>query len=223
MSQMIPNLLTLARLILAPVVAWCIWQGFILPFSAEFGPLTANETIEDLRAMQASGDHYRKGAAILFVIAALTDLFDGMAARALNAHSRFGRLLDPIADKALVGLPLLTLAYTSGISADGANAGAFHWGNIEWWIAIPVAIIVGRDLLITLLRMVASDGEGPKVSNLAKWKTTLELIAVAMPIFMALPFVGISSVLMMAWLAALWLAAALSLYTGLRYLLSPAS
>ncbi|MEZ5938850.1 MAG: CDP-diacylglycerol--glycerol-3-phosphate 3-phosphatidyltransferase [Hyphomonadaceae bacterium] len=143
------NLLTLVRLLLAPVVAW---------------------------ALLAAADDPNQGwavlAAILFVTAALTDLFDGMAARAFNGESKLGRVLDPIADKALVGLPLVVVSYL-----------AWTQGTPMWrLVAVSSGVIIVRDLLITVLRLTSPDGEGVRVSSLAKWKTTVELVAVAIPI-----------------------------------------
>jgi phosphatidylglycerophosphate synthase len=73
MLKHLPNALTLTRLVLAPVIAWAVW-------STQLG--------ED--------KGWAVVAAVLFVIAALTDLFDGMAARAFHAESRFGRIIDTI-------------------------------------------------------------------------------------------------------------------------------
>lgn len=213
MTSFIPNALTLARLVLAPVVAWCMWKGFSIPYAAEYGPDAASLTAEAARAAQAAGDSYKLWAAGLFVFAALTDLFDGMAARMLNADSKLGRIIDPIADKALVGLPLLAFLFITSRTQAGINI----------WVAIPVLAIIGRDIFITIMRMLAPDGEGARVSTLAKFKTALELIAVAMPIFMALPQISFSPILNMVWMVALWTAAALSLFTAFGYLLTPAA
>lgn len=221
MKSLIPNLLTLMRLVLAPVVAWCIWRGFSIPFNAEFGPAARDLSGEAVLAAQALGDTYKFAAAGLFVFAALTDLFDGMAARALQADSKFGRVLDPIADKALVGLPLLVIAFISGYSTSENGEALFSLSNINLWIAIPVIAIIGRDLLITVLRLFASDGEGVPVMMLSKWKTALELIAVALPIFLALPIFVLGAGLNSVWLVLLWAAALLSVLTGLVYLLAP--
>src|SRR6185295_14811224 len=90
------------------------------------------------------------------------------------ADSKIGRILDPIADKALVGLPLIALSIV-----------AWQIGQPLWpLIAAATAVIIVRDLLITTLRLTSSDGEGARVSQLAKWKTAVELIAVGLPILM---------------------------------------
>ena len=79
MLKHLPNALTVARLILAPVVAWAVWQAYAAP------------------AETAEAQRWALAGAVLFILAALSDLLDGMAARALKAHSKFGRLVDPIA------------------------------------------------------------------------------------------------------------------------------
>ena len=69
MLKQLPNTLTLLRLVLAPVIAWAVWQAYAMA--------------------ESEGQAWAVWAALLFVIAALTDLFDGMVARALDAHSKF--------------------------------------------------------------------------------------------------------------------------------------
>jgi CDP-diacylglycerol--glycerol-3-phosphate 3-phosphatidyltransferase len=191
--KQLPNALTLLRLVLAPVIAWAVWRAYAMPADAWTG--------------------WAALAALLFVVAALTDFFDGMIARALDAHSKFGRLIDPIADKALVGLPLIA------ISVIAARA--------EWplWqaVALFTAIIVGRDVLMTLIRLTAKDGEGARVSQLAKWKTAIELVAVAIPILLAAvqssaSAFHISSEILVGWTGFLGVAALLSAYTAFQYL-----
>jgi CDP-diacylglycerol--glycerol-3-phosphate 3-phosphatidyltransferase len=213
MLSVIPNSLTLLRFLLAPVVAYCMWQGFVPAWSAEFGPQAQEFGPQEVQAAQALAEKYKMWAAILFVIAALTDLFDGWAARIFDAESKFGRILDPIADKALVGLPLLTFVAMTHHAQ----------GELNWLVLIPTLVIVGRDVFITMLRLLAPDGEGAPVSYLAKVKTTLELIAVAMPIFMALSWIGFSTPLNILWMITLWGAAILSAWTGLGYLMRPSS
>jgi len=191
--KQIPNALTLARLVLAPVIAWAIWQAY-------------NSTDE-------AAQGWTIWSAVLFIFAALTDLFDGMAARAFDAHSKFGRLIDPIADKALVGLPLIALSIV---------AAQTPWPF--WWaIAASTTVIVLRDTTMTILRMTAKDGEGARVSSLAKIKTALELIVigvllVAVAAATQIAAEGWSDVLYPAWVALLVITAALSAYTAWQYL-----
>ncbi|MEZ6030829.1 MAG: CDP-alcohol phosphatidyltransferase family protein [Hyphomonadaceae bacterium] len=214
MIKQLPNALTLLRLVLAPLVAAAVWQAFASPADA----VSAQQTFAPLTA---TAQGWALAAAIMFVLAALTDLFDGMAARALDAHSKFGRIIDPIADKALVGLPLIVLSAVALMQS--------------WPLAIAIvlssAVIVGRDVFITWLRFASPDGEGVRVSQLAKWKTALELIAVAIPLLIAAApsviamsgagggFVA-SDTLTLAWIAILAAAAALSAYTAAQYLMA---
>jgi len=209
----LPNALTLMRLILAPVVAWAVWQAYAMPVEAA----VSNPQNFDAELSGAQG--WALLAAGLFVFAALTDLFDGMAARALGVESKFGRMIDPIADKALVGLPLIAISVV---------AWKAQW-PLWWAIAASTTVIVLRDLLISVLRFTSSDGEGAKVSQLAKWKTAIELIAVGVPIlFAAAPALvrllglgegfAISDAMTMGWIVLLALAALLSAVTALQYL-----
>ncbi|MDP3492229.1 MAG: CDP-alcohol phosphatidyltransferase family protein [Hyphomonadaceae bacterium] len=198
MLKHLPNALTLLRLMLAPLIAWAVWQANVL---------------------NAGSQDWAMWAAALFIIAALTDLFDGMAARAFNAHSKFGRLIDPIADKALVGLPLIAISIV-------ASRG--DW-PLWWIIAISTAVIVLRDITMTLIRFAAKDGEGVRVSQLAKWKTAIELIAVAIgillmaaPALMRITGLGdgfvVSDAMTLGWIGFLAIAALLSAYTAFQYL-----
>lgn len=193
MLKQIPNALTLARLVLAPVIAWAIWEAY-------------NSTDE-------AAQSWTIWSAVLFIVAALTDLFDGMAARAFNAHSKFGRLIDPIADKALVGLPLIALSIV---------AAQTPWPF--WWaVAASTAVIVLRDTTMTIMRMTAKDGEGARVSSLAKIKTALELIVigallVAVAAATQIDAEGWSDVLYPVWVGLLVITACLSAYTAWQYL-----
>lgn len=135
---------------------------------------------------------------IAFIIVALTDFADGWAARKLNAVSALGAFLDPIADKVLVGLSLLALAATR------------DWNNL---LLIPSLLIILRDVIATGLRLIPAV-EMP-VSKLAKWKTALELLAIA-ALLLAGPMA--SGGLWDTGLVIVWLAALLSVYTLGLYL-----
>jgi len=205
MLKHLPNALTLLRLVLAPVVAWLVWLAYALPAQAE-----------DVQA--AGAQTWALWAAGLFVLAAFTDLIDGYLSRALKADSKLGRMLDPIADKALVGLPLIALSVV-----------AFQIGQPLWiLIAAPTVVIVLRDVIVTLVRLTSADGEGVRVSQLAKWKTAVELVAVGLPILMiAAPSLarisgigqGFSTgpVMMFVWVGLLIIAATLSAVTAMQY------
>jgi len=105
-------------------------------------------------------------AAILFMIGAITDWLDGFLARKLQQTSEFGAFLDPVADKLLVATALLLIV------------SKHHFP----FIAIPSAIIIGREITISALReWMAEIGKRTHVavSKLAKFKTALQLIAIA--------------------------------------------
>ena len=154
----LPNALTLLRLVLAPVVAWFFLEGVV-------AAMTPGQDV--IRRLEFVA-YNQTVAAALFIVAALTDLFDGMIARAFDAHSKFGRLIDPIADKAIVGLPLIAIVV------------AMWLDRSSFWpiAAFATAVIVIRDVSMTLIRLSSPDGEGAPVSSLAKIKTALELIVV---------------------------------------------
>jgi CDP-diacylglycerol--glycerol-3-phosphate 3-phosphatidyltransferase len=103
-------------------------------------------------------------AIALFVLAALTDYVDGYLARAWGQESNFGRMLDPIADKAMVVIALSVIVGLSGIKA---------------LIIIPVAFILLREVFVSGLREFLGASAGTlKVTYLAKWKTTAQMIAI---------------------------------------------
>ena len=102
-------------------------------------------------------------ALVAFVLACITDFFDGWLARKLNAVSAWGTILDPIGDKILICGAIL------GLAALGPQPQA----------AIPFAVILFREFAVSALR----EGAAPKgvkipVSTLAKWKTTLQMVAI---------------------------------------------
>ena len=138
----------------------------------------------------------------IFVVAALTDWFDGYLARKLNQTTAFGRMLDSIADKMLVSVGLLMLC------AEGSITGVH---------ALAAALIVVRETWIAGLREHLAGHEVVlPPSLLAKWKTTFQLIALgalilagAVPQFPFVQMVGIIT---------LWAAAILTLVTGWDYL-----
>ncbi len=223
MLKHIPNALTLTRLILAPVIAWHAWVGVYI--SGYWEPVSQNTYDEEAASFTL--------AAVLFVIAALTDLFDGMAARAFNAHSKFGRIIDPIADKALVGLPLVAIVIAQWHGSFSNLPMNFQFVPI---VTACVAVIVIRDVTMTWVRLSAPDGEGARVSSLAKIKTALELVVIGAYLISAVALIyvwphvaaagpdaiiairNLNSILDLVWIALLVITAALSAYTGWQYL-----
>ena len=136
----LPNILTVIRLIAAPMVA-VMFLYFTRPYA-------------DWAAL------------VLFVGAALTDWLDGYLARAWKQESKMGAMLDPIADKAMVVIALVVLASVFGLDA---------------LILLPAALIVFREVFVSGLREFLGDVAGTlKVTKLAKWKTTMQMVAIAL-------------------------------------------
>jgi cardiolipin synthase len=141
-------------------------------------------------------------ALFIFVAAGVTDILDGYFARKWGEQSTFGRMLDPIADKLLVASCLLMLA------ADGTIRGWSLWAAI---------VILCREILVSGLReYLAELRVSVPVTQLAKWKTTLQLIAVG---FLVAGKAGdaVVPVVTPIGLTLLWLSALLTLYTGWDY------
>ncbi len=141
-------------------------------------------------------------AVVIFISAGVTDVLDGYYARKRGEQSAFGRMLDPIADKLLVASCLLMLA------ADGTIRGWSLWAAI---------VILCREILVSGLReYLAGLRVSVPVTQLAKWKTTLQLVAVG---FLIAGEAGdaVVPVVTPIGLALLWLSALLTLYTGWDY------
>jgi len=139
MTWNVPNILTVIRLLAAPALA-VMFLYFNTPWADWF-------------------------ALVLFVTAALTDFVDGYLARAWKQESKFGAMLDPIADKAMVLIALLVIIGFSGVKA---------------WILLPATMIFFREVFVSGLREYLGDKASKlKVTKLAKWKTTAQMIAIA--------------------------------------------
>lgn len=139
MQWNIPNILTLLRMLAAPGIV-LMFLYFSRPYADWF-------------------------ALILFVVAAITDFVDGYLARAWKQESKFGAMLDPIADKAMVVIALVVITGFSGMNP---------------WILLPATIIIFREVFVSGLREFLGDTAGTlKVTNLAKWKTTAQMVAIA--------------------------------------------
>ena len=148
------------------------------------------------------GEWLRWVALTIFIAAGVTDILDGYLARKWGELSSFGRMLDPIADKLLVASCLLMLA------ADGTIRGWSLWAAI---------VILCREILVSGLReYLAELRVSVPVTRLAKWKTTLQLVAVG---FLLAGDAGdaIVPVVTPIGLSLLWLSALLTLYTGWDY------
>ncbi|MBB4212355.1 cardiolipin synthase [Rhodothalassium salexigens DSM 2132] len=141
-------------------------------------------------------------AFLLFTVAALTDFLDGWLARKLRVVSGLGTFLDPIADKLMVGAALILLAW------DGRLAG-LH--------VVAGVVILFREIFISGLREFLGNVKVTMpVSRLAKWKTTVQLVAIA--VLLGAPLVGAGAGgAHLLGLALLWLAAAMTAITGWQY------
>ena len=143
----------------------------------------------------------------LFVVASFTDFLDGMLARMLGEESKLGELLDPIADKIIVATALILLVMD---------------GTIRHYEVIAAIIILTREILISGLREFLAKGQVKlPVSNLAKLKTFLQMIAIALLLTgetgnKILNFQDYNA--QTIGIILLWLSAFLTLYTGYEYL-----
>lgn len=141
---------------------------------------------------------------VLFTAASLTDFFDGYFARTWSQQSKLGRFLDPVADKLLIAATILMLVAA---------------GRISGLTVLPALVILCREILVSGLReFLAELRIGMPVNRLAKWKTTLQMIAIgfllvgnAGPVWAPIQEIGEFG---------LWIAAALTLFTGYDYLRS---
>ncbi len=169
---LVPNIITIARILAIIPIVYLVMQGDIT---------------------------LRLVALILYVIAAASDWLDGYLARAWNQYSPFGRMLDPIADKVLVGILIAALAW------DGSFSG---------WDMIPACAILFREFFIPGLReFLGNITVVLPVSRLAKWKTTTQLVALAVVLLERIvPGLGLVSDIL------LWLAGILTVWTGWQYL-----
>ena len=104
-------------------------------------------------------------ALVLFVSAAFTDWLDGYLARSWKQETKLGAMLDPIADKAMVVIALMVIIGFSSWSA---------------WLVLPATVILFREVFVSGLREFLGDTAGTlKVTKLAKWKTTLQMVAIS--------------------------------------------
>ena len=177
MLTSLPNVLTYARIVAIPAMSLC----FLL----------------------LESDLGRWSALAIYLAACVTDWLDGYLARVWDQQSTLGRMLDPIADKLLVGTALLLLVYDH---------------TIDGWTIGAAIIILCREILVSGLReFLAELNVKIHVTQLAKWKTTLQMIALG--VLLAGPagdriVSGVSSI----GFALLWVAALLTLWTGYDYL-----
>ena len=146
--------------------------------------------------------HAHLACTLLFMIAGFTDWLDGYLARKMGMETSFGAFLDPVADKLMVAIVLVLLV--------GQEANAY--------IAIPSAVIIGREITIASLReWMAELGQRAqvKVSQLGKWKTSAQMLAITLLLYRD-ELAGIP--IMTAGYVFLYIAAILTLWSMLNYL-----
>ena len=175
MQLNLPNSLTLIRIVVIPLVV----ALFLLPYPWA-----------------------RPAAALVFVLAGITDYLDGYLARKLNQMSKFGAFLDPVADKLMVSTALVLV-----VQADPSAL-----------IAILAAIIIGREITVSALReWMAEVGERAHVavSMIGKLKTTAQIVGISLLLYqhelLGLPVYTIGEVCLLA-------AAVLTILSMLDYL-----
>ena len=177
-------------------------RNWNLPNALTYGRVAAVPLVAGV--LVSSSDAWARWTALaIFALAAITDFFDGYLARAWAQQSSLGRMLDPIADKLLVAAVLLVL------SADGTIAGASLWAAI---------VILCREVLVSGLREYLAELRVPvPVSTIAKWKTSLQLVSLGFLIAGRAGEKALPGSLKIG-MALLWVAAALTLYTGWDYM-----
>ncbi|MCW5752876.1 MAG: CDP-diacylglycerol--glycerol-3-phosphate 3-phosphatidyltransferase [Alphaproteobacteria bacterium] len=175
MALRLPNLLTLSRIVVIPALV---------------GTFYLDSPASNWLALT------------LFVLAGITDFFDGWLARRNGLVSNLGRFLDPVADKLLVAAAIVMIVAFDRV--DGVSV-------------LAAVVIMCREIMVTGLReFLAEIRVAVPVSRLAKWKTALQMVAIGFLLLgdagpAALPVTMIGTVL-------LWIAAILTLYTGYDYL-----
>ena len=185
----LPNALTILRILLVPVFV----VAFVLP-----------------------GDVARLVAFAVFALAGISDWLDGFAARKLKAGSDFGRMLDPIADKVLVAVALMMLV------AEGTFTQIKPNGMLSLLKLVPALIILSREILVSGLReFLAGTRVSVPVTAVAKFKTAVQMFAIGAMILTPLTDRLVPGIPSITYAAIayflLWLAAALTVYTGVIY------
>ena len=169
----LPNLITMARIALAPLFIWVLFL------------------------FQNPAAHERWIVVFLFVLASATDGVDGALARKRNQVTNLGKLLDPIADKVLIGGALIALSVL---------------GQIDWWITL---VILVREVGITVYRLVVIKDRVIAASGGGKLKTIMQSIAVG---FYLSPLAGYWAPLGVLQVGILYFALILTLVSGIQYL-----
>jgi CDP-diacylglycerol--glycerol-3-phosphate 3-phosphatidyltransferase len=170
----IANIITVVRILLAPVFVWLMFLD-----GGELGV-------------------WRWVAAVLFIVSIATDSVDGFLARSRNLVTDFGKLVDPIADKILVGAALVTLSIL---------------GELWWWVTI---VILAREFGITIFRFLMLRDHVIPAGNLGKLKTVVQSVAVSLALLPLWTVLG-DWVLWVNW-TLMGAALVLTVVSGVQYL-----
>ena len=174
----LPNKLTVFRIILVPIMIF-VWlfpyeQFNFMFYEFNFGPVSLS--LLNIFVL------------VIFALASITDMLDGMIARKYNMITTFGKFADPIADKLLVNTTLIIMASKHLIPV------------------LPVVIMLGRDIIVDGCRMIASkNGVVVAAGYLGKLKTVSQMIAIILVLLNNLPFelYGIPMASIVLWFATL--------------------
>ena len=169
-----PNIITVIRILLAPIFFWM------------------------LLADNGADGALRWWAAVLFIVAIGTDGIDGAIARRNNLVTDLGKILDPIADKVLIGAALVALSLL---------------GELWWWVTI---VILLREFGITIFRFIALRDRAIPASLAGKAKTIVQSVAVSLFLVPLWTLLG-DWVLVVNWVV-MGLALALTVFSGIEYL-----
>lgn len=143
MTWNLPNLITIARIVTAPVLVWLLYQ-----------PTGGGRVV----------------AFVVFVLAAVSDLWDGWLARRRGEITDFGKLMDPLADKLLLAAALIPFYLLTRSQPD--LAGLPLYGHVPLWV---VLVLLGRELLVTVLRSVfARRGQVVQARQAGKYKAFVQ-------------------------------------------------
>lgn len=179
--RQLPNAITIVRILCAPIFLWL------------------------LLADAGAGGGLRWAAAVLFILAIASDGIDGYIARRYDIVTDLGKLLDPIADKALTGLAFIGLSIL---------------GELEWWVTILVLV---REIGITVYRLIVVSDHVLAAAWMGKLKTVAQAVALSIAL---LPLAALSTAA--AWQATVWwvsvitmtAAVVLTIASGIDYIVS---
>lgn len=171
-KKKLPNILTISRIVIIPI--------FILSFYID--------------------DNYKIWPAILFILASVTDFFDGYLSRKWGSTSKLGTLLDPTADKMIVVTALVMLIH-------------FNAAHL-----VPALLIMCREIFISGLReYLANNQVNVPVTKLAKWKTGMQMLAL---VVLLIDAGGVNNFFHYFGNVTLWIASFLTVYTGYAYFMA---